>query len=343
MPVIELDAAVHQIPGDDAGAAAVLDHEPEGEELLVDDHALGHPPLQLLVEHLDQDVPGDVGRVDRARRAGGAERALVEPALVVAREHAAPVLELVDVARRLGREDLDRVLVAEVVGALDGVEGVLLGAVLGLVPERRVDAALGGAGVAARRVQLRDHRDLRASIVSLDGCAHAGAPGADDEDVVGRLHHVGRYRIARVRGACKRRLARQAEVTANRREPAGCAGPIARSTRPKTGVEHLDLAHAATSVPPTNVAWSQFASLPVPPRPPPSPAGRAREPSRGTSPAPAALLRRRRARRSRARPDRTARAGRREWIDGIRSSERERRGEGPFLRRPLVRSRLSSP
>jgi hypothetical protein len=41
--------------------------------------------------------------------------------------------------------------------------------------------------------------------VSLDGCAHAGAPGADDEDVEGRLHHVGRYRIARVRGARKRR------------------------------------------------------------------------------------------------------------------------------------------
>ena len=213
----DLDAAVHQIPGDDAGAASVLDHEPEREELLVDDHSLGHSPLELLVEHLDQHVAGDVGRVDGARRAGGAERALVETAVVVAREHAAPVLELVDIARRLGREDLDRVLVAEVVGALDGVERVLFGAVFGRVAEGRIDAALGGAGVAPGRVQLRDHRDLRASIVSLDGCAHAGAPGADDEDVVGRLHHVGRYRITRVRGACKRPRA---------------AGP--RSPRPRT-------------------------------------------------------------------------------------------------------------
>ena len=81
----------------------------------------------LLVEHLDQDVAGDVGGEDRARRAGGAERALRELAVVAAREERAPVLELVDVAGRLAREDLDRVLVAEVVGALDRVVGVDLG------------------------------------------------------------------------------------------------------------------------------------------------------------------------------------------------------------------------
>ena len=52
-------------------------------------------------------------------------------------------------------EDLDRVLVTEVVGALDRVEGVLLRVVVGGVPERRVDASFGGQ-VAARRVQLRD-------------------------------------------------------------------------------------------------------------------------------------------------------------------------------------------
>ncbi len=196
----ELDAAVHQIPRDDARAAATVDHEPEGEELLVDDHALGHPLLQLLVEHLDQDVPGDVGRVDGARRAGRAERSLVEPTVGVAREHAAPVLELVDVAGRLGREDLDRVLVAQVVGALDRVERVLLGAVLGRVAERSVDATLCRAGVTARRMQLRDHGDLRAPVVRLDGGTHAGAPGADDEDVVGRLHGNGNYPMPATRG-----------------------------------------------------------------------------------------------------------------------------------------------
>ena len=61
--------------------------------------------------------------------------------------------------------------------------------VLGGVPERRVDAALGRAGMAAGRVELRDHADVRACVVGLDGRAHAGAAGADDQDVV-RCFHV---------------------------------------------------------------------------------------------------------------------------------------------------------
>ena len=122
------------------------------------------------------------------RRAGGAERALRELAVVAAREDRAPLLELVDVERRLAGEDLDRVLVAEVVGALDGVEGVTLGAVVAGVPEGRVDPALGRAGVAAGRVELRDDRDVRARIVGLDRGAHPRATGPDHEYVVLRVH-----------------------------------------------------------------------------------------------------------------------------------------------------------
>ena len=78
-----LDAAVEQVPADDAHAPAVVLDEPEREVLLEDDEAFFHPLLQLLVEHLDEDVTGDVRRVDGARRAGGAEGALVELALRV--------------------------------------------------------------------------------------------------------------------------------------------------------------------------------------------------------------------------------------------------------------------
>ena len=189
MPPTVLSAAVQEIPADDALAAAVVLDELPREVLLVDrDVALD----ELLVEHLDQHVAGDVRGVDGARRAGGAERPLRELAVLAAREERAPVLELVDVAGRLAAEDLDRVLVADVVGALDGVEGVDLRRVLGGVPERRVDAALGRAGVAAGRVELRDHADVRAGIVGLDRGAHAGAAGADDQDVVRRFHGGGR-------------------------------------------------------------------------------------------------------------------------------------------------------
>ena len=56
------------------------------------------------------------------------------------------------------------------------------------VAERRVDAALGRAGVAARRVDLRDERDVGARVERLDGGAHTRAAGPDDEHVVLRVH-----------------------------------------------------------------------------------------------------------------------------------------------------------
>ena len=77
---------------------------------------------------------------------------------------------------------------AEEVGALDRVEGVALRAVVAGVAERGVDPALGGAGVAARRVELREEGDVGAGVERLDRGAHPGAAGADHEYVVRRLH-----------------------------------------------------------------------------------------------------------------------------------------------------------
>ena len=95
LPPTVLQAAVQEIPADDALAAAVVLDELPGEVLLVDLDVALH---ELLVEHLDQHVAGDVGGEDRARRAGGAERPLRELAVLAPREERAPVLELVDVA-----------------------------------------------------------------------------------------------------------------------------------------------------------------------------------------------------------------------------------------------------
>ncbi len=179
------EAAVEQVPGDHALAAVVVDRELPDEELLVDlQLALQH----LLVEDVDEHVTGDVRRVGRARLAGRAEGALRDPAVLGAREDRSPVLELVDVVGRLVAEDLDRVLVAEVVRAFDGVEGVLFGIVLRRVAERRVDAALGGSRVAPDGMDLRDQRDIGACVVRLDGRAHARAAGSDDQHIVLGLH-----------------------------------------------------------------------------------------------------------------------------------------------------------
>ena len=82
------------------------------------------------------------------------------------------------------RRDLDGVLVGEVVGALDGVEGVVLGRVVGLVAQRGVDAALRGARVAAHGVNLRHQSDVHPCLVRGDGRSHPGEARADDDDVM---------------------------------------------------------------------------------------------------------------------------------------------------------------
>ncbi len=133
-------------------------------------------------------MAGDVGRIRGTRLAGGSERTLRDPPVGRAGEDGSPVLELVDVVRGFLAEDLDRVLVAQVVGALDGVERVLLGVVLGGVSERCVDPTLGRAGVASNGVDLGDHGHVRAGVESLDRRAHSRAAGADDEHVVLGLH-----------------------------------------------------------------------------------------------------------------------------------------------------------
>ncbi len=84
--------------------------------------------------------------------------------------------------------DLDGVLVGEVVATLDGVEGVPFPVVFLDVRQGCAHAALGRAGVAARRVELGQYRGAGAG-AGFDGRAHAGAAGADDDYVVTMFLH----------------------------------------------------------------------------------------------------------------------------------------------------------
>jgi hypothetical protein len=151
----------------------------------------------LLVQRVQHRVAGTVGRGTGALHrllavVGGvaAERTLVDRAVGVAVERHAEVLELVDDLRRLAAHELDRVLVAEPVGALDGVEEVVVPVVLAHVAQRGTDAALRSHGVRARREHLGKNGHVQAGTRQLQRGAHAGAAGADDDDVELALRDV---------------------------------------------------------------------------------------------------------------------------------------------------------
>ena len=201
-----VQGAVVELPGEDALHHAVLGHDEVDGEIL--DVELGVVLEALAVERVQDRVAGAVGGGAGAlhRRAlaelGGvaAERALVDAAVLGAREGHAVVLELVDRLRRLAGEVLHRVGVAEPVGALHRVVHVPLPAVGAHVAERGGDAALGGDGVAAGREHLGDAGGLQPLLGHAEGGAQAGAAGADDHDVeavVGEV--VGGHRNAPVR------------------------------------------------------------------------------------------------------------------------------------------------
>ena len=169
-------------------AAVVVEHEARREVLLVaGDHL--RVLHQLLVEHVHDRLAGDVRDVVGARLGGAAERSRSQPSLVVAVERDAEVLEVKDLVRGLAAHDLDRVLVAEVVGALDGVECVRLPAVSLL--QRGVDAALGSVRVRTHGVDLGDDPDRDALLGRRERGPLAGEPRSDHEYVVPRAHRCG--------------------------------------------------------------------------------------------------------------------------------------------------------
>ena len=155
----------------------------------------------LLVQRVQHRVAGAVGRGAGALHrllavVGGvaAERALVDRAVRVAVERHAEVLELVDDLRRLAAHELDRVLVAEPVGALDGVVEVVVPVVLAHVAERGADAALRRDRVRAGREHLATAR--RRSGRRAPGCSDARMPEPPAPTMTTSKRRVGSDEVA---------------------------------------------------------------------------------------------------------------------------------------------------
>ena len=113
-----MDRAVVELQRDHAAAAAFFVHDQiDGEEF---DEEFGGMAQRLPVHRMQHGMPGAIGGGAGALRGalavvGGhaAERALIDLAVVPARERQPPMLELVDRIGRAAAHVLDRVLVAE--------------------------------------------------------------------------------------------------------------------------------------------------------------------------------------------------------------------------------------
>src|SRR6185437_15438186 len=103
-------------------------------------------------------------------RGHAAERALIDfPVFFAARERQAPMFKLVYRLRRVPAEIFDSVLVAEPIGAFDGVVHVPAPIVLAHVAESGGDAALRGYRVRARRKNFGDAGRPQAGFAAADG------------------------------------------------------------------------------------------------------------------------------------------------------------------------------
>ncbi len=185
-----VDGAVVEAHGDHADTFSIRHDQIEREIL---DEEVRVVFQALLVERVEHRMPRAVRRggsaLDRRPLAHvlhmPAERPLVDRAVRVAAERHAGVLELVDRLRRLAHHVFDRVLVAEPIGALDGVIHVPRPVVGRIVAEARRDPALRRDGVAPGREDLGDAGGLQPRLGRAHRRAQARTARAHHHDIVG--------------------------------------------------------------------------------------------------------------------------------------------------------------
>jgi len=121
-----------------------------------------------------------------ARRPAAAEWSLRDPPVGKSGEWRSPSLHLEQDARGVLAHQTDGILVGQIVGTLDGIEGMSLRAVvatLGMVPERGVDAALRSKRMAAKGVHAADEADVQRG-TGLHRGPRSCQASADDQQVV---------------------------------------------------------------------------------------------------------------------------------------------------------------
>ena len=189
-----MQRAVGHVESDHAAAFAIFHDQVEREVL---DEEIRFVLQRLLIQGVQHGVAGAVGRGAGSLRDAlaevrghAAERPLINAAILGARERHAVMLQFDDRGRRLLAHELDGVLIAEPVRALDRVVHVPAPIIGAHVAERRRDAALRGDRVAARREHLGQAGGRETGLGQSEGGAQSGAAGADDDHIVGVVDRI---------------------------------------------------------------------------------------------------------------------------------------------------------
>jgi hypothetical protein len=183
-----MDRTVIQLEADDAAHCALgVPDEIDGE---IFDEELALRPQRLTVERVQDGVAGAVGGgagalCDALAIVGrhAAEWALVDLAFFGARERHAPMVEFVHGGGRIAAQVFNRVLVAEPVGALNGVVHMPSPIVRPHIAERRRNAALRRDGVRTRGKHFRNACRAQAGLGAADARSQARAARADHNNI----------------------------------------------------------------------------------------------------------------------------------------------------------------
>ena len=183
-----MDRAVIHAQRDHAAADTVLHDQIDRE---VFDEEISVVLQALLIERVEHGMAGAVGRgagaLDRRSFAHvlhvPAKGPLIDRAIGVAAERHAGVLQFIDRGRCFTHHIFDRVLIAQPVRTLDGIEHVP-GPVIGrIVLEACRDPALRGNGVAAGGEDLGDAGGFQPRLGAAHCCAQARTTSADHHGV----------------------------------------------------------------------------------------------------------------------------------------------------------------
>jgi len=163
-----LQLATANLHGQRTVAGTVFDNERSGKPFLVDAYACLQ---QLFMQHVQQDLAGDVGHVAGAGESGAAEGPLSDATVIPPAEDGAHALQLNDVSRRFFAEDLDGILIPQVVAPLHSVEGMLLPGIV--LAQGGIDASLSLGGMAPDGMNLGQDSHIDTLAAGFQGRPHS--------------------------------------------------------------------------------------------------------------------------------------------------------------------------